>query len=113
MGVPIVVLNTSPESCHESDAPPAGFPGDNDWWDTHDYLCISNTTGLVIRDGPCQVGQNGTTVYLGDYWMVHTWIVPGWFHEPDVFVGHHPCLLPGGPASPDHPCWDMDGAHMG
>jgi len=91
-------------------APPAGFPGDNDWWHTHEYLCISNSTGLVIFDGPCQPGQNGTTVYLGNYWMVHAWIVPGWFHPPDVFVGHHPCLLPGGPADHDDPCWHM--GHM-
>jgi hypothetical protein len=94
------------------DAPPEGFPGDNDWWHTHEYLCISNTTGLVIRDGQCLAGQNGTSVYLGNYWMVHAWIVPGWFHEADVFIGHHPCLLPGGPASHDDPCWDMGGGHM-
>ena len=91
-------------------APPAGFAGDNDWWHTHEYLCISNSTGLVIFDGPCQPGQNGSTVYLGNYWMVHAWIVQGWHHPPDVFVGHHPCLLPGGPAGPHDPCWD--GGHM-
>jgi hypothetical protein len=95
------------------DAPPDGFPGENDWWHTHEYLCISNTTGLVIRDGQCQAGQNGTTVYLGNYWMVHAWIIPGWFLEPDVFIGHHPCLLPGGPAGHDHPCWDTGAHHMG
>jgi hypothetical protein len=93
------------------DAPPEGFPGDNDWWHTHEYLCISRTTGLVIRDGKCLAGQNGTSVYLGNYWMVHAWIVPGWQWQPDVFIGHHPCLLASGPASPDDACWDSDG-HM-
>ena len=92
-------VNNGPE------APPEGFPGDNDWWHNHEYLCFSNSTGLVIRDGECQPGDNGTSVYLGNYWMVHTWIVPGWQFGPDVFRGHHPCLLPGGPAAPDDPCW--------
>ena len=94
------------------DAPPAGFPGDNDWWHTHEYLCISNETGLVIRDGECLPGQNGATLYLGNYWLLHAWITPGWDHQPDVFIGHHPCLLPGGPAEPHDPCWSS-GGHMG
>ncbi|HZJ27946.1 MAG TPA: hypothetical protein VFF40_13200 [Acidimicrobiia bacterium] len=91
--------------------PPAGFPGDNDWWHTHEYLCIANGSGLVIRDGQCLAGQDGVSVYLGDFWMVHAWIVPGWFHQSDIFVGHHPCLLPGGPADAGDPCWTM--GHMG
>jgi hypothetical protein len=94
------------------DHPPAGFPGDNDWWHVHEYLCISNTTGLVIRDGQCLPGQNGTSVYLGDHWLLHAWIVPGWLHKPDVFTGHHPCLLPGGPAPSTDPCWDMADPHV-
>jgi hypothetical protein len=93
------------------DAPPPGFPGNNDWWHTHEYLCISNTSGLVIRDGQCGPNQNGSTVYLGNFWMVHTWIVPGWQWNHDVFIGHHPCLLPGGPAMPHDPCW-ASGGHM-
>jgi hypothetical protein len=94
------------------DAPPAGFAGNNDWWHTHEYLCISNTSGLVIRDGQCGANQNGTTVYLGNFWMVHAWIVPGWTWPHDVFIGHHPCLLPGGPAAEHDPCWEMHGGHM-
>lgn len=100
-------VNNGPE------APPAGFAGNNDWWHTHEYLCISNTSGLVIRDGQCLPGQNGSSVYLGNFWMVHAWIVPGMQHHHDVFVGHHPCLLPGGPAGPGDPCWTMHGGHMG
>jgi len=92
------------------DEPPAGFPGDNDWWHQHPHLCVSNTTGLVIFDGPCPPGVNGTTIHLEDYWLLHVWIVPGWQWEHDVFTGHHPCLLPGGPAGSDDPCWDME--HM-
>ena len=92
------------------DGPPAGFPGDNDWWHRHEYLCISSTSGLVIFDGKCPPGVAGSTVYLGNYWLLHAWVVPGWWHTPDVFVGHHPCLLPSGPAAPDDACW-MD-MHM-
>jgi hypothetical protein len=94
-----------------ADAPPEGFPGANDWWHTHEYLCVSNQTGLVIRDGQCAAGQDGNSVYLGNYWMVHAWIVPGWLWAPDIFIGHHPCLLPGGPAMPHDACWRSDG-HM-
>lgn len=86
--------------------PPEGFPGDNDWWHVHPELCLSG--GLVVRDGPCQPGDNGSTIDLSDYWMVHAWIVPGWSHKPDLFINHHPCLLPGGPAAPDDPCWAHD-----
>lgn len=96
------------------DAPPEGFAGNNDWWHQHPYLCISNATGLVVFDGPCPSGVNGTTVDLRNYWLLHVWIVPGWYHEPDVFMGEHPCLLPDGPAAPDDPCWDanMEGGQM-
>jgi hypothetical protein len=97
-----------------ADEPPEGFPGDNDWFHVHEYLCVSNRTGLVIRDGACQSGDNGTSVYLGEYWLVHAWIIPGWKHVPDVFVGHHPCLLASGPAPASDPCWDEAlGEHMG
>ena len=83
------------------DGPPAGFPGDNDWWHRHEYLCLSNSTGLIIFDGKCPPGVAGGTVYLGNFWLLHVWTVPGWTHEPDVFVGHHPCLLPSGPVEGD------------
>lgn len=88
-----------------SSAPPAGFPGDNDWWHRHENLCLSSLTGLIIFDGPCPPGVSGTTVYLGNYWLLHAWIVPSWTHQADVFVGHHPCLFPSGPAEHDDPCW--------
>lgn len=97
-------------------APPAGFPGDNDWWHVHEALCFSYASGLVIGDGltdeECEA-RGGYNVDLSDFWMVHAWIVPGWQHHPDVFVNHHPCLLPGGPAAPDHECWDGGGHHGG
>lgn len=39
-------------------APPAGFPGDNDWWHQHIYLCVSSSTGLVVFDGRCSPAAN-------------------------------------------------------
>jgi len=44
--------------------------------------------------------------------MVHTWIVPGWSYKPDLFINHHPCLQPGGPAGADDPCWHEAAGHM-
>jgi hypothetical protein len=90
--------------------PPEGFPGDNDWWHVHPQLCLSG--GLVVRDGPCQPGDNGFTVDLSNYWMVHAWVLPDWAYKPDIFINHHPCLLPDGPAGPEHHCWAMANGDM-
>ena len=103
----------------DSTTPPEGFPGDNDWWHRHEVLCFTNTTFLVvgedISDSLC-ASRGGTNVHLGDYWMTHAWIVEGWNTKADVFTNHHPCLLPGGPAAHDDPCWDVannGGGHGG
>ena len=92
--------------------PPPGFKGDNDFWHVHERLCFrtSNFTfaGENLTDETCE-NRGGRNLHLDDYWMAHAWIVPGWEHEPDVFVNHHPCLLPGGPAAEDHECWDASG----
>lgn len=93
-------------------APPAGFVGDNDWWHTHEYLCFQG--GIVVYDGRCEdAGIPGTSIYLGNNWMLHAWIVPGWQNNPDVFVNHHPCLLADGMAGPHDACWDMAGGGHG
>lgn len=96
---------------HPGGTPPDGFPGNNDWWHQHPILCMSSQTGLIIFDGPCPPGTAGNTVNLPDYWLLHAWIIPGWQHLSDVFVGHHPCLLASGPATPDDECW-ADAMHM-
>ncbi|QYG93219.1 hypothetical protein HC251_12800 [Iamia sp. SCSIO 61187] len=96
--------------------PPAGFAGGNDWWHVHPRLCFDRDTVEFRGQGRTDEGcaqLNGVNLHLDDYWMVHAWIVPGWTHEPDVFVNHHPCLLAGGPAPHDDPCWDMAGGHTG
>ena len=94
------------------DAPPWASPGTTTGG-TPTSTCASPTrpvwSSATVECGP---NQDGNTVYLGNYWMVHTWIVPGWLHAPDIFVGHHPCLLPGGPASPHDACWHMEGGNM-
>jgi hypothetical protein len=100
----------------EDGHPPAGFAGDNDWWHVHPTLCFDRDTvqfrGQNRTDAGC-ASRNGVNLHLHDYWMAHAWVLPGWTHEPDVFVNHHPCLLSGGPAGPDHHCWDTAGGHTG
>ncbi|MDZ7733291.1 MAG: hypothetical protein U5R31_09385 [Acidimicrobiia bacterium] len=86
--------------------PPAGFPGDNDWWHVHEDLCWRD--GQVVGDGLTDeecAARGGTNLDMSRYWMAHTWIVPGMQHYPDVFVNHHPCLQPGGIADFTDPCW--------
>ncbi|MCH7789529.1 MAG: hypothetical protein IH940_08810, partial [Acidobacteria bacterium] len=84
--------------------PPPGFAGNNDWWHRHPTLCFNNDM-RVIANGPCT--SNGTNVNLSEYWMSHAWIVEGWNTKSDVFMNHHPCLMPGGPAADGDPCWDV------
>jgi hypothetical protein len=92
--------------------PPAGFPGDNDWWHQHPVVCLSSVSGKVIFDGPCPAGVSGSNIDLSNYWLLHAWITPGWQHESDVFASHHPCLKADGPAPKDDPCWTDDMMHM-
>jgi len=89
--------------------PPAGFSGGNDWWHVHDLLCFANSNFRVVGEGLTDsqcAARSGMNLHLGNYWMIHAWIVPHWTYGPDAFVGHHPCLLPGGPAAPGNSCWD-------
>jgi hypothetical protein len=87
------------------DEPPAGFPGDNDWWHTHEYLCFSG--GVVVYDGTCaEGGVTGFTIYLGNYWMVHAWILPDMPYLSDLFVNHHTCLGMDGPIDYPDECWE-------
>jgi hypothetical protein len=88
--------------------PPAGFEGDNDWWHSHEILCFSTTTGLVVGqnvgESAC-VDRGGLNIYLDDYWMVHAWIVDDMQYPIDVFENHHPCLPSGGAIfTPGHSC---------
>jgi len=104
----------------DSENPPEGFPGDNDWWHVHETLCFTNSSFLVIgediSDEQCH-SSDGTNIHLGNYWMTHAWIIEPWLTEVDVFTNHHPCLKEEGASSdPEDSCWaeasgQGDGAH--
>jgi len=93
----------------DSENPPAGFPGDNDWWHVHDVLCFTNssfqTIGEDISDEQCH-SMDGNNVHLDDYWMTHAWIIEPWLTEFDVFTNHHPCLKQEGAENDlEDSCW--------
>jgi len=94
----------------DSENPPSGFPGNNDWWHVHETLCFTNSSfqvvGEDISDEDCHY-RDGTNVHLDDYWMTHAWIIEPWLTEFDVFTNHHPCLKEEGAVSdPEDSCWD-------
>jgi hypothetical protein len=77
--------------------PPPGFAGPNDHWHQHNTnggLCLRG--GLVV-DGedssPAQCAKaGGHKTVLGDIWMVHAWVVPGFECSWGVFSGECPEL---------------------
>ena len=100
-----------------ADSPPEGFTGDNDWWHRHDSLCFRTSEFLVMGENldeeTCD-DRGGTNVNLGEYWMVHAWIVRPWLAYDDVFTNHHPCLHEEGPEQdPDAECWGESTEHVG
>src|SRR4051794_39315602 len=78
--------------------PPAGFAGPNDMWHQHNAnggLCI-NGQGVVVGNeattkAEC-TARGGNKAALGDIWMVHDWVVPGWECGWGVFAGECPEL---------------------
>ncbi|MCS5555726.1 MAG: thrombospondin type 3 repeat-containing protein [Arenicellales bacterium] len=94
----------------DSENPPTGFPGDNDWWHVHQMLCFTNSSfqvaGEDITDEECH-SRGGTNVHLDDYWMTHAWIIEPWLTQFDVFTNHHPCLKGDGAETDfEDSCWD-------
>ena len=97
----------------DSENPPAGFPGGNDWWHVHEVLCFTNSSfqvvGQDISDEQCH-SMDGTNVHLDDYWMTHAWIIEPWLTQFDVFTNHHPCLKQDGAESNlEDSCWEEAG----
>lgn len=94
----------------EGGKPPEGFPGSNDMWHVHESLCIANDSFQVLLDNSskeeCEAAS-GINVKLGNYWMLHAWVVPGYEYVPDPFGDLHPCLGVDGPADPSDPCWEV------
>jgi hypothetical protein len=90
-------------------APPAGFPGDNDFWHTHATLCytrLGNVNGNEISAAECQA-RGGFNLPLPGVWMSHAWIIPGWEKVRDVYSGAYMCLKGTGvPPAANDPCRD-------
>jgi hypothetical protein len=92
-----------------SGPPPAGFPGDNDWWHSHTSLCYTkagNVEGNEISDAECQA-KGGFNLKLPGVWMAHAWIIPGYEDRYDVFSGAYMCVQgTGKPPAANDPCHD-------
>jgi hypothetical protein len=75
--------------------PPAGFPGDNDWWHVHPTLCANKTTGTAFAvnttDTQC-ANQNGVNLHLQNYYMLHVWAADNLEYHADVHAAMHPCI---------------------
>jgi hypothetical protein len=88
--------------------PPAGFPGNNDWWHHHPWICHSKTTaaqiGFNISDSQC-TSMNGVNVNLQNYYMLHVWVLEDMVYTPDVYAGMIPCITGSGTVhDPTHWC---------
>lgn len=79
--------------------PPEGFPGNNDWWHHHPWICFSKTTGRSINfnasDSTCNA-QGGLNVNMSNYYMLHAWVLSEMVYTPDVYAGMMPCLTASG-----------------
>jgi hypothetical protein len=88
--------------------PPAGFPGNQDWWHHHPVICYRKTDAEMIAfnvsDASC-TSQNGVNVNMSNYYMLHVWVLEDMTFEPDVYAGMIPCIS-GGTAvhDPNHWC---------
>ena len=89
--------------------PPAGFPGNIDWWHHHPWICHRKTDAAMIAfntsDSNC-TSLGGINVNLSNYYMLHVWVLDDMKFIPDVFAGQMPCIS-GGSAThddPDNPC---------
>jgi hypothetical protein len=87
--------------------PPAGFPGNIDWWHHHPWICHRSSDARMIAfnvsDAQC-TSQGGVNVYLGNFYMLHVWVLDDMKFIPDVFAGQMPCIT-GGSAIHDANHW--------
>ena len=89
--------------------PPAGFPGNNDWWHHHPWICHRTSDAAMIAfnvsDSAC-AASGGINVNLQNYYMLHVWVLDDMKFEPDVFAGMMPCIANGTAIhdQPDHSC---------
>jgi hypothetical protein len=75
--------------------PPAGFPGNNDWWHHHPTLCVRPNTGTAFTvnttDQAC-ASQGGINIHMEKYFMLHVWLVDDLEYHADVHAPMHPCI---------------------
>lgn len=78
--------------------PPAGFPGNNDWWHHHPKICFrlsdAKMVGFNQSDSTCS-SQSGVNVNMSNYYMLHVWILDDMVFTPDVYAGMMPCIFGG------------------
>jgi hypothetical protein len=97
--------------------PPAGFVGNNDWWHIHPWICFRTSDAYMVAfnasDSACAV-QNGINVYMGNYYMLHVWVLDDMTFEPDVYAGMIPCIANGTAIhDPNDHCHTMRGDMAG
>ncbi len=79
--------------------PPAGLPGNNDWWHIHPTLCANPTTGTAFGVNTTDQGcanQGGINLHMQNYYMLHVWIVDDLEYHADVHAPMHPCITGSG-----------------
>jgi hypothetical protein len=79
----------------ENGLPPAGFPGDNDWWHHHPTLCVRPNTGTAFAVNTTDQGcasQGGINLHMQKYFMLHVWLVDNLEYHADVHAPMHPCI---------------------
>jgi hypothetical protein len=85
--------------------PPEGFPGNLDWWHHHPWICHRRSDAAMVAfntsDANC-TSLGGVNVYMGNFYMLHVWVLEDMKFIPDVFAGQMPCIS-GGTAIHDDP----------
>jgi hypothetical protein len=92
----------------DTNLPPAGLPGNNDWWHHHPTLCFRPATAqafaAAISDSSC-ASQGGINVKMDDYYMLHVWLVDDLEYHGDVHAPMPPCIKSTGAIfDMDDPC---------
>jgi hypothetical protein len=88
--------------------PPAGFPGNNDWWHIHPMICFRTSDAAMVgfntSDSSC-TGMGGINVNMSNYYMLHVWVIDDMEFTPDVFAGMMPCISNGTAIHDDPQHW--------
>lgn len=78
--------------------PPAGFPGNNDWWHIHPEICFRKADATMIgfnQDDATCTAESGINVNMSNFYMLHVWVLDDMQFQPDVFAGMMPCISNG------------------